>query len=199
MPAIILAASRPRRAMRERAMTGSPDMPDRRENAGGTPQIGPRYPYPNQFEPGPTRPVTHRLRATRWPTTAGGTQEWARYCLAGAGRRRPSQRRNGLRPHRFGSCRGHLRFPRACARQAWHRRQRRGRDRRDRAGRLGSRRRLGVHRDLDDGLEGRPRRRLHRLHPEGRLQPRLAAAVRRPVPAKRARPVERDVDSGATR
>src|SRR5271167_5075853 len=33
-------------------MTGSPDMPDRRENAGAAPQIGPRYPYRNQFQPG---------------------------------------------------------------------------------------------------------------------------------------------------
>jgi hypothetical protein len=33
-------------------MTGSPDMPGRRENAGAAPQIGPRYPYPNQYPPG---------------------------------------------------------------------------------------------------------------------------------------------------
>jgi hypothetical protein len=33
-------------------MTGSPHMPDRGENTGATPQIGPWYPYPNQFQPG---------------------------------------------------------------------------------------------------------------------------------------------------
>jgi hypothetical protein len=44
-------------------MTGSPDLPDRRENAGGTPQTGPRYPsgpqypYPNQYQPGAYRPA----------------------------------------------------------------------------------------------------------------------------------------------
>jgi hypothetical protein len=33
-------------------MTGSPEMPDRRGNAGATPQFGPHYPYHNQFQPG---------------------------------------------------------------------------------------------------------------------------------------------------
>jgi len=33
-------------------MTGSSDMPGRRENAGAASQIGPRYPYPNQYPTG---------------------------------------------------------------------------------------------------------------------------------------------------
>jgi hypothetical protein len=33
-------------------MTGSPDMPHRRENVGPTAQFGPQYPYSNQFQPG---------------------------------------------------------------------------------------------------------------------------------------------------
>ncbi|HXO11313.1 MAG TPA: DUF4190 domain-containing protein, partial [Mycobacterium sp.] len=33
-------------------MTGSPDIPDRPDNPGGTPQIEPWYPDPNQFPPG---------------------------------------------------------------------------------------------------------------------------------------------------
>jgi hypothetical protein len=52
VPAIILAASHPDRAIRERAMTGSPDVPGKREHAGPAPQIGPRYPFPNQYPSG---------------------------------------------------------------------------------------------------------------------------------------------------
>lgn len=37
-------------------MSGSPDMPDRRENAAATPQTGPRYQYPNRYQPGPYPP-----------------------------------------------------------------------------------------------------------------------------------------------
>jgi Domain of unknown function (DUF4190) len=38
-------------------MTGPPDMPGRPDNAGAAPQLGPRYPYPSQYQPGyPTPP-----------------------------------------------------------------------------------------------------------------------------------------------
>jgi Domain of unknown function (DUF4190) len=40
-------------------MTGSPDMPGRPENAGAAPQIGSRYPYPNQYQPGYPPPPSY--------------------------------------------------------------------------------------------------------------------------------------------
>ena len=141
-------------------------------------------------------PVTHRLRATavaRNPVAPKNGLGIASLVLAVIGLLSVA---TVFAPIVLGVVAVVFGFVGAGTRQAWHRQQRRGRDRRHRAGRLGNRRRFGVHRDLDDGLEGRPRRRLHRLHAEGRLQPGLAAAVRRPVPAKRARPIERDVDSG---
>ena len=155
------------------------------------------YPYPNQFQPGsyppgyPPPPATAVAHTP--PVAPKNGLGIASLVLAVVGLLSVA---TVFAPIALGIVAVVFGFLGACTRQAWHRRQRRGRDRRHRAGRLGSRRRIGVHRDLDDGLEGRPRRRLHRLHAEGRLQPRLAAAVRRPVSAKRARPVERDVDSG---
>ncbi len=153
----ILADSRPRRPMRERVMTGPPDMPDRRENAAATPQTGPRYHVPQPFQPGPYPPGYPPPPSYYYggPPTAGRAEEWAGYRLAGAGRRRASQCCDGFAPIASGSCRGRLRFLRAWTREAWHRQQRRCRDRRHRVGRLGSCCRVGVHRDLDDGLEGR--------------------------------------------
>jgi Domain of unknown function (DUF4190) len=40
-------------------MTGSPDMPGRRENAGATPQFGPQYRYPNQYQSGYPPPMSY--------------------------------------------------------------------------------------------------------------------------------------------
>jgi hypothetical protein len=40
-------------------MTGSPDMRGRPENAGAAPQIGPPYPYPNQYQPGYPPPPSY--------------------------------------------------------------------------------------------------------------------------------------------
>lgn len=37
-------------------MTGSPEIPGRRENAAATPQTGSRYQCPNQYQPGPYPP-----------------------------------------------------------------------------------------------------------------------------------------------
>jgi Domain of unknown function (DUF4190) len=40
-------------------MTGSPDMPGRRENAAATPHTGPRYQYPNPYTPGYPPPPSY--------------------------------------------------------------------------------------------------------------------------------------------
>jgi hypothetical protein len=37
-------------------MTGFPETPDRRDNAGATPHFGPQYPYPDQYQPAPYPP-----------------------------------------------------------------------------------------------------------------------------------------------
>ena len=179
-------------------MTGSSDTPDRRENPAGTPQTGPPYPYPDSHHISPpispvATPATALLRlpaARRWHPRMGSVSP--RWCWRSS---RLLSVATVFAPIVLGVVAVVFGF------------LGRGRVKRGTAnnggvaiagivlGALGDHRRIGVHRDLDDSLEGRRRRRLHRLHAESRLQPRPAAAVRRSVSAKRARPVERHVDA----
>jgi hypothetical protein len=169
-------------------MTGSSDAPDRRENPQGTPQTGPPYPYPYQYQtspypggypPPPPQPYYGYPRPPLAPKNGLGIASlvlaiiallsvWSVFAPIIL----------GLIAVVIGFL-GHGRVKRGIANNGGV----------AIAGIV-----LGAL-AIIVGLEGRRRRRLHRLHTESRIRPRPAAAVLRTVSTKRPRPVERHVDA----
>ena len=114
-------------------MTGSSDTPDRRENSREHSQTGPPYPYPDPYRyqpaafPGGYPPPPPY---GGYPPHACRAQERARYRLAGAGGHRVVSVATVFAPIALGVVAVVIGVHRAWTRQARHRQQRRGRDRR---------------------------------------------------------------------